>query len=77
MYNGAGKFTKDHGVPAKSGVSGALMIVIPGIGAIGTFSPPLNDEGNSIRGIGMIEKLSAVFMNFNLFYKDQKKRDIL
>ena len=56
MYNGAGKFTKDHGIPTKSGVSGGLMTVI--------------------RGIGMIEKLNKIYLNFNLFYKDQKKNDL-
>ncbi len=76
MYNGAGKFTKDHGVPAKSGVSGGLMTVIPGIGAFATWSPPLNEEGNCVRGIGMIEKMSGIYNNINLFHKDQKKRDM-
>jgi glutaminase len=76
MYNGAGKFTKDHGIPTKSGVSGGLLTVVPGIGAVGSFSPPLNEEGNSVRGIGMIEKLNKIYINFNLFYKDQKKRDM-
>lgn len=76
MYNGAGKFTKDHGVPTKSGVSGGLMTVIPGIGAVATWSPPLNEEGNCVRGIGMIEKLSDIYNNINLFHKDQRKRDM-
>lgn len=76
MYNGAGKFTKDHGLPSKSGVSGGLMTVIPGLGAIGSFSPPLNEEGNSVRSIGMIEKLSKHYLNFNLFFKDPMKRDL-
>lgn len=76
MYNGAGKFTKDHGVPSKSGVSGALLTVIPGIGAVATFSPPLNPEGNSVRGIGMIEKLNKIYLNFNLFFKDPLKNDL-
>lgn len=70
MYNGAGKFTKDHGVPTKSGVSGGLMTVIPGIGAVSSWSPPLNEEGNCVRGIGMIEKLSGIYNNINLFHKD-------
>lgn len=70
MYNGAGKFTRDHGVPSKSGISGGLLTVIPGIGAVGSFSPLLNEEGNCVRGIGMIEKLNKIFINFNLFYKD-------
>ena len=76
MYNGAGKFTKDHGVPTKSGVSGGLMTVIPGIGSFVTWSPPLNEEGNCVRGIGMIEKLSDIYVNINLFHKDHKKRDL-
>ncbi len=75
MYDVAGKFMKDYGIPTKSGVSGALLTVVPGIGSIGSFSPLLNEEGNSIRGIGMIEKLSKIYLNFNLFYKDQSKRD--
>jgi ankyrin repeat protein len=76
MYNGAGKFTKDHGVPAKSGVSGGLMTVIPGIGAVSTWSPPLNDEGNCVRGIAMIEKLSSIYSNVNLFHKDSAMKDL-
>lgn len=75
MYNCAGKFTKDYGIPTKSGVSGALLTVIPGIGSVGSFSPLLTEEGNSVRGIGMIEKLNKIYINFNLFYKDQTKRD--
>ena len=76
MYDGAGKFTKDHGVPTKSGVSGGLMTVIPGIGAVSTWSPPLNEEGNCVRGIGMIEKLSEIYVNVNLFHKDREKKDM-
>jgi len=76
MYNGAGKFTKDHGVPAKSGVSGGLITVIPGLGCFASYSPPLNEEGNCVRGIGMIEKLNAYYININLFHKDRNKRDM-
>lgn len=70
MYNGAGAFTKQYGIPTKSGVSGGLMTVVPGIGAVGSYSPPLNEEGNCVRGIGIIEKLNEIYINFNLFYKD-------
>ena len=76
MYNGAGKFTKAHGVPTKSGVSGGLLTVIPGIGAVASYSPLLNEEGNCIRGIAMIQKLNDIYTNFNLFYKDMKKKDL-
>lgn len=76
MYNGAGKFTKDLGVPSKSGVSGGLLTVIPGLGAFATWSPPLNEEGNTVRGIAMIHKLSSVYNNFNLFHRDVNKADV-
>ena len=76
MYNGAGKFTKDLGVPAKSGVSGGLLTVIPGIGSFVTFSPKLNLEGNPIKGIAMIHKLNHYYNNFNLFYKNKAKFDV-
>lgn len=41
----------DLGVPAKSGVSGGLLTVIPSLGAFASFSPRLNAEGNSVKGI--------------------------
>jgi glutaminase len=53
------------------------MTVIPGLGAVGTLSPPLDDEGNSVRGIAMISELSQLYLNFNLFYKDMQKFDCL
>jgi len=77
MYNGAGKFVKELGIPSKSGVSGGLMSVVPGIGAVVTFSPKLNKEGNTVKGIGMMQKLGQYYKNFNLFHKDHNKRDIL
>ena len=77
MYNGAGKFVKDLGIPSKSGVSGGLMSVVPGIGALTTWGPKLNDEGNTVKGIVMVQKMGAVYSNFNLFHKDQSKRDVL
>jgi glutaminase len=76
MYNGAGKFTKDHGVPAKSGIAGGLMVVIPGIGAVASFSPPLDKEGHSIRGIAMVDKLAGIYSNINLFHKDSSMKDL-
>lgn len=54
MYNGSGKFTKELGIPSKSGVAGGLLSVVPGIGAIATWSPKLNDEGNTVKGIAMV-----------------------
>jgi glutaminase len=77
MYNGAGKFTKDLGIPSKSGVAGGLLSVVPGIGAIATWSPKLNDEGNTVKGIGMVQKLGHIYCNFNLFHRAHNKKDVL
>lgn len=58
MYNGSGEFAIRVGVPAKSGVGGGIMAVVPTRMGIGIFSPALDDKGNSIAGIRMLEKLS-------------------
>jgi glutaminase len=51
MYNEAPTWWKETCLPAKSGVGGIIMIVIPGVMGIGIVSPPLNTFGNSTRGV--------------------------
>jgi len=50
LYDNAGDWLYDTGAPAKSGVGGGILAVIPGKLAIGTFSPKLDQYGNSVRG---------------------------
>lgn len=50
LYDNAGDWLYDTGTPAKSGVGGGILAVIPGKLAIGTFSPKLDQYGNSVRG---------------------------
>jgi len=51
MYNGAGKWIVDVGLPAKSGVSGVVMCVVPGVCGIAVYSPRLDENGNTTRGV--------------------------
>jgi glutaminase len=58
MYDAAGDWLYDVGLPAKSGVAGGVIAVVPGRLGIGVFSPPLDDRGNSVRGVRVCEELS-------------------
>jgi len=50
LYDDAGKWLFHSGLPAKSGVGGGLIAISPGKFGVGTFSPPLDAAGNSVRG---------------------------
>jgi glutaminase len=60
MYNFAGEWAYRVGLPAKSGVSGGIIAIVPGKMGIAVFSPPLDSRGNSIRGLKVCEDLSNV-----------------
>ena len=61
MYNFAGSWTYDVGLPAKSGVSGGVIAVLPGQLGIAVFSPPLDRRGNSVRGVEVCRRLVRDF----------------
>ncbi len=50
MYETSGDWLYQVGLPAKSGIGGGIVTVSPGKGGMGTFAPPLDAAGNSVRG---------------------------
>jgi glutaminase len=61
MYNFAGEWAYKVGLPAKSGVSGGIIVIVPNQIGIGIFSPLLDERGNSVRGVKVCEELSQQF----------------
>lgn len=65
MYDAAGDWMTQVGMPAKSGVSGGIMAALPGQGGIAIFSPKLDDSGTSVRAARAFRRLSRD-MNMHL-----------
>jgi len=66
LYELSGDWLYEIGMPGKSGVSGGIVTVSPGKGGLATYSPPLDDAGNSVRG-QLATKYLAERLGLNLF----------
>jgi len=66
LYDGSGGWSWHVGLPAKSGVGGGIVAVVPGKGAIAVFAPPLDDAGNSVKAQKVITYV-AQKLDYNLF----------
>ncbi|ESN99005.1 hypothetical protein HELRODRAFT_155932 [Helobdella robusta] len=64
MYDYSGRFAFKVGLPAKSAVSGCILLVVPNVMGLCLWSPPLDNIGNSMRGVHFCDKLIDVF-NFH------------
>src|SRR3954453_18356676 len=66
LYDGSGGWAWHVGLPAKSGVGGGILAVVPGKGAIAVFAPPLDEAGNSVKAQKVIAYV-AHKLDLNLF----------
>ncbi|MBC5785515.1 glutaminase A [Ramlibacter sp. USB13] len=66
LYERSGLWLYDVGLPGKSGVSGGIVTVSPGKGAVATYSPPLDAAGNSVRG-QLVTRFLSERLGLNLF----------
>ncbi|MCY7282883.1 MAG: glutaminase [Cyanobacteria bacterium CAN_BIN43] len=66
LYEESGRYAVQIGLPIKSGVSGGLLAIVPGEGAIACYSPPLDRAGNSVAGLFLLEQLAQTF-NLSVF----------
>jgi glutaminase len=66
LYETSGDWLYETGLPGKSGVAGGMLTVSPGKGGLGTFAPPLDSAGNSVRGQAVARFLSEK-LGLNLF----------
>ncbi|KIP51447.1 glutaminase A [Leucobacter komagatae] len=59
MYDDAGDWATNVGMPAKSGVGGGIIAVLPGQVGLAVYSPPLDKHGNSVRGAAACRRISS------------------
>jgi glutaminase len=76
MYDYAGEWAYRVGIPAKSGVGGGIVAVVPGNAGIGVFSPRLDAKGNSVRGIRVCSDLADRF-HLHIFESDREGNSLL
>jgi glutaminase len=66
LYEKSGEWLYEVGLPGKSGVSGGIVTMAPGKGGLATYSPRLDEAGNSVRG-QLVTRYLSEHLGLNLF----------
>ena len=72
LYETSGDWLYDIGLPGKSGISGGIVTVSPGKGGLGTFAPPLDSAGNSVKG-QLVAKFLSHSLGMDLFVSEPER----
>jgi glutaminase len=72
LYETSGDWLFDIGLPGKSGIGGGIVTVSPGKGGLGTFAPPLDKAGNSVKG-QLVAKFLSQQLGMDLFVSQPEK----
>jgi len=72
VYDGAGDFLFHFGVPSTSGISGGMLTIIPGVGALASYSPLVDKNKMSVRGSMLINELAAHY-DLNVIFDHPQK----
>jgi glutaminase len=72
LYETSGDWLFDIGLPGKSGIGGGIVTVSPGKGGLGTFAPPLDSAGNSVKG-QLVAKYLSQRLGMDLFVSQPEK----
>ena len=69
LYETSGDWLYEVGLPGKSGIGGGIVTVSPGKGGLGTFAPPLDAAGNSVKG-QLVARYLSHRLGLDLFVSD-------
>ena len=75
LYETSGDWLFDIGLPGKSGIGGGILAVAPGKGGLGTFAPPLDESGNSVKG-QLVARFLSERLGLNLFVSDVAQQSV-